>query len=347
MTGLKDANTPRPVLLFCQAALDLGRVLTIREHCRGRRPVRVYVVQVESLYRFLRESPLQAEELVFLPYPALSARSRNPQRILAARRHLNEQYRRHFLRVRDADVYYWNNYFDWLTPAHLRRLARENRVWSCQLDTSDFTPLARTGPLQRLQLLALRYVTGVRFHWVRTQRVAYDLLAFPRQRYGIRELAVPVDPAALEQYRVRPEAGGAARSVLILDDPSPEFGAGRAGIMRDVARALRAAGWRIHVKGHPRIGGHDFWGEFGALEVPAHVPAEFLAVEDFRAVLAISSSALASLAGKFPRTRVISLLDLFPFATPELKNGYRAFLEERAPALEFAADLQDLLRRMG
>jgi len=254
---------------------------------------------------------------------------------------IREEYGRCLSDLSGADVYYWNNYFDWVSFAFLRRLAERNRLFCCQLDPSVFTPARITRVKDALLLVGYRILSGVPVTLSRLRRMDYLIARFPKERYAVRDVQISVDPAAVKRYE-RAAVSPPGRSVLLFETPSPVYGPDYERRMLTIVTALISAGWHIFVKGHPRLGYSACLDSVDVNVLPHETPAEFIAVDGFAGVLGVSSTCLCTIAERQAEIPVISLIDMLDFAGSDVQAGFRDYLVGLCPRILFAADKDSL-----
>ncbi|MFC1462602.1 hypothetical protein ACFLQU_03245 [Verrucomicrobiota bacterium] len=295
-----------------------------------------------SLLEFLRLLAISPDRIVFVPYPQVSGKTWNPLALLQARQHVRREYAKHFGNVCGADVFYWTNYFDWMSFAFLKRLAAANSVYSCQLDKSEFVPVANCGVKDWLALQAIRFITGVDLFLVSLDRAEFLIPAFPSSRYSVAEVEVGIDSEAIARHLQDVEGRGSC-NVLLLETATTRSGPGYEDSMRRVVEALIQGGISVYVKGHPRMGSSQFLRAYNVSFLEQCVPVEMMRFKGFSAIVGLSSSGLGTLAAANPDILVVSVLQLFPGVSRKVRDGVRNQLVRICPSIMFVLSMEELI----
>ncbi len=337
----------RPLaIVFCQASMQTQYVLSVYAKKRQTHRIRIYIIGVTSLHRILRRCCPDSERVISIPYPKLSTSTRNPLHIFRTKQLVSDLIRTHFEGINDAEVYYWENYFDWFTFSFLSGLSNSNKLLCCQLDKSTFTPLTSKSIMERLTLFVYKYLTGCPVTLVRTKRMSYSIPHFPAERYGVKNCEVTVSPETMSMFQESVSAPS-KKSILLFEVPSPRHGCEYEGKMRSVIEALLEHGYTVFVKGHPRLGYSAFLDEYSLQYLESSLPAELLSLKGFCGVLGVATTCLATIKTANPNLPVISLLDMFSLESQVEKEGFREYLTGLNPNIHFASDVQSLLRALG
>ena len=315
------------VNIFVQAAADVAFALSV---CDARGPdgdVRLFVVHVESLYRYVKSLDLKNASVFFIPY-VLDGIPANPLEVIRRRRLLAAVYRAHFAGRKPSEVIFFCTSFDAVTAYFVTRLSRTSRVSLIDHYHLAEDRLPRWSPRCMALWLLYKAMTGVSFYFCQDdcqgKRCSYT--GFEYAKWGIRSVPLEEIGDVTPKCRVPLPAGGNP-AVLFMESNyanSAEFEDYQSTI-EEVVGVLRAHDYRVYIKPHPRLGYSPFLDRLDVTVLPGDVPAEFFDPRTFCATIALDSYGLVRIAGGSPRV-LVSLVDVVRYTDPVRQERMRSNL---------------------
>lgn len=319
-----DSNN---IIIFCQAPADIPYVLKLYEQYKDQSQISIFVINVEGMFRFLSDLKLDIEKLIFIPYKLIDVRQIG--RLNAERKRINYLWQTHFLNVIDGKVYFFSRFEDWLTGAFIHRFTKNIRIKTFYLDHYD--DQAMLFPEQKfitfkrkVYLFLLKFLTDVAFEGGINEK----LPEFPVDKYPILKLSIEVDKEIFFKYSYDFKSLNTFSNLLFFVSPC-EITMFKTTVYNEKIIELiglfKTIGFKIIVKGHPRMGMPQEIREIADFEIPCYVPGEFINTRDFKMCVGIDTTAICYFAEK----RIMptySLIKLFPSINNELINIYIQYL---------------------
>lgn len=317
-----------PIILFCQAPADIPYLLTIYDKYRGNKEVSIYVINVENMFRFLKELNLDLKQIIFIPYVLKSFKHLRP--IKEERTRINELVKEHFLSVSNADIYFFSRFEDWLTSSFIAALANDKSNAVKYLDHYDFSATVFKKRDFNVKAFLLKcilwYITGLKFK----TEILEKLPEFPVEEYNIDTIKATLDPEIFSSYCYQVSVSAKRPVVLLFVSPSIEALYEKEAydeLQFKLVSFLRNMGWTIAVKGHPRLGVPENIKPLIDILIPEHIPAEFIGEKNIDLCLGIVTNAMASFL-KNTGVPTFSLVKLFKFKKVEMYEQYITYLSQ-------------------
>jgi hypothetical protein len=218
----------------------------------------------------------------------------------------------HFQAIQGAEVFYFSNEIEWVAPACIAYLSRQNKVMWCP--HHQYTCVAQTVSWHHSLLQHVyRWTTGADFEWRRIEGspTHKQIFWFCYEHYGVvRQPVMGMASDILKAYSYDWKSPLGQRSAVVFENPEEDISDDYETIMRQVVQLLKAAGFTVLIKPHPRVGYSSFLDQLDVKFIPAFIPGEFLPVDRFDLILGLCSTALGYMACARP-ARVLSLAKLF------------------------------------
>ena len=283
------------VFVFCQASGDVKYAFSLYEKYKEQGEVQVVLPPNQPCIDFVKEL-LGAGSVVLPPPPQFSVRK--PWRALKARFFCAELYKTWFKGVRDADVYFFSQEFDWFSLGFIHKLAKQGcRVVLYEHYSHDPHPVSGVSFMQWLSLKLYCFVAQAPF--------VYCRLGEHKERYQrvlqLRERCCEIEktPAQYDEKIFSTFAfpvPNAEAGVLWIDSPDDGAIFNYEHTTREILSALKKENLKVFVKPHPRLPLHRLYSDFDIEILPKEVPGEFLPLKRFRAVFGVESSLLGNAA---------------------------------------------------
>lgn len=332
-------------IIFCQAPADIPYVLTIYEQQKGKSEVSIFVINVEGLFRFLTELNLELEQLIFIPYKLKNIKQIGS--LYTERNRINTIWQNHFSKIKEGKVYFFSRFEDWLTAAFIHRFTKQENIQIGYTDHYDssadlFKKNLNITLKNRIYLLILKYLTGVDFKIL----IREKLPEFPVEKYSIQKVKAEVNNQLYSKYAFKSAVlDGNALNLLLFVSPcdntifNPKFYNNR---LIEIINILKVNGFRITVKGHPRIGLPMQVKEVADYEIPSYVPGEFIDTNKFSICIGLDTTAICN----FARNNILptySAIKLFPSVKKEMIDSLIKYLRQQSNnKMLFFDNLEDL-----
>lgn len=318
------------LIIFCQAPADVHYTLTICHQNIGKK-ITIYAVNVYSVYKFLCGLNLNVEQIVYIPYAIASLRS--PSLLLKERRRLTKMLKAYFFQVVDTDVYFFSKYEDWLTAYFIHNLYRKpnNRIIYANHydDAGNLFPRNKEKRIYKfMYTCVLKYLTGVDF----TADVLEKLPEFPVEKYCFEQIKPVADSIVVDKYSYLVNSGGIEKCVVFFLSPCQskiyEYSFFEAMLI-EIIGIVKNYGYKVFIKGHPRMGAPSFLLDYVDYEIPAYIPAEFINLTNVTMCFGLESTAICyfSKNGLLP---TYTLLKMFKTPNADQMEIYIEYLMQQS-----------------
>lgn len=284
------------LIIFFQAPADLPYVLKLYEDNIGKRPIYIYVINVENNYKFITKLHLKVDRITFIPYSNFSVK-----RIFSCIRafiQVRRSYMRYFSNIHDADIYFFSIITDWMTSYFVVNLSMDITNSIIYADHYDHIEIRkRSEKLNFKQWMNSNitfFISQIPFdyHYEKKEFI----YSFPYQNYNIKKIdAEPINN--FSKYRLNVDCVIDGKyNILFLVDPW-----GYEGLMIDnkenleviqIIKKLQSLGANVIVKGHPRMGLNQKVRDVADLVIPEYIPSQFINVENFDLIIGIETTGL-------------------------------------------------------
>lgn len=290
-----------PLIIFFQAAADFSYIIQLYNKYKGKRDIYLFVINVENNYKFVKSLDLDLKKLVFIPYYDLSLKRVYRYITQAVRvRFLWNKYMRNF---DSADVVFFSCAFDWMTAYFVKKLSLfpNNRVFTAgtynNYDNIFYKmigdKLINVGLTVRkkIDLLLLYMMTGIKFvSWKEFRGYVFPYYDYPIKK---RQINIDVEVLNLYKYKIKKSNN---KSVIFFPNPWVEEGKMIEEQvdkeMADVIIELKRKGYKVIVKGHPRLGLPKVISDVCDDVIPLYIPAEFVDFTGVDLILGFTSTSI-------------------------------------------------------
>jgi len=304
----------KPVIVFCQAPADIPYALSIYESLKkNNQKFHFFIVNVKGMYYFLQSLNLQEVTFSFLPYSFVK-NFKNPINIIIARIYLKKIFNKYFQGLKNNDVYYFCNIYDFLTTYLISKLSRNNKIYFI----NHYDDIALNNSIHKFDYKNVIYkiiyfiITGIFFKFVQFSAKNYGYV-FKYYKYPIRECKILINEIIYSnfKYNISPLFNN---SVLFIISKNNYFESPQnyRNVLESIIKKIKSYGNKIIVKGHPRLGFPEIFIPYTDLVIPDFVPSEFIDTEKIKYVIGDSSTALAIIANR-GNAKVFSVLNLYDF----------------------------------
>lgn len=333
------------VIIFCQAPADVPFVLSLYEKKQKTNSVSIFVVNVEGVFRFLSSLKLNLEQLAFIPYSGTNLK--NIKDIYLERKRINALFKKYFSSIESAEIYFYSRFEDWLTSAFIHKLSKVPNVKITYLkhhdDSVNFDEKAGVTLRLHIYSLILKYITGVTF----TVKILERLPEFPVDKYAIQKGIAIIDKEVFSKYVYRENLIDKKKAnVLFFVSDCQDLIFERAyyyNAIIDIVSVFQQNGYRVILKGHPRIGIPDIFREAADSEIPGYVPGEFIDADSIAICIGLETNALSHFA-KNESLPTYSLVRMIPSANDRQIEIFVDYLKKQSEnKIRFIDNKQQLI----
>lgn len=319
-------NKHERVVIFCQAPSDIPFFLALYEKFKDSKTIVVYVINVYNNYKFIESLNLDLGGLFFIPYEYASLSK--PWTLFKERKRISLLNAKHFLPLRNVTVYFCSCFEDWLTAYFVRSLAKNNNVYylgNYDFIEGDYSERKSLNFRRFLLKSVYLFLTGINFK----VEIVEKIPEFPYQKYRIEKADLKVDNSIFIRYGLKLSDSFNNKPVaLFFVTPCQDniFCEESYDINQlKLIELLKSRGWCIIVKGHPRLGTPENILGLVDMEIPQHIPAEFIQNDNISICLGIVTTAIVFIA-KETNIPTYSLINLFEFVEPDLSDQFKDYL---------------------
>ena len=246
--------------------------------------------------------------------------------------------------MKNCDIYYFSNTFDWLTYAFIAKLTKRNNVFNYD-HYATVLPYKKDDSIsikKTLVLIIYWYFTGVLFHFERIE--GRRVISFNPDKHGVVEIEISISKELYTQYAYPIGTNQSRRALLFFetDLSNAKMISNYDKTLKEVMNCFINAGLTIYIKPHPKLGYSKFLEEYGVEILPEYIPGEFISTEKFLARVGILTTAIASNV-KYVDIPTYSILELFEFYDVLEKEYCRTALTKRSKGnLKFIYNINEL-----
>lgn len=102
---------------------------------------------------------------------------------------------------------------------------------------------------------------------------------------------------------------------------------------------IHSAGYKVAVKGHPRIGCHKDAEKMADLIIPHYIPSEYIDLSSFEFAVGFTSTSLCDAANTIP---TFSIMDICKSIDDETFKWFKDYLLRNGPKVKFVRDYSDI-----
>ena len=305
-----DNSMKSNTIIFCQAPADVPYVLSLYE--QKIKPISIYVINVEGVFKFLKSLNLDLDELTFIPYRDINLK--NIRDVHSEKIRINNLFKKYFLNCEYAQVYFFSRFEDWLTAAFINKLSKIKGVVINYLnhydDTSAFDVKNKPRFRIRIYYFLLKYITEINF----VVKIQEKLPEFPVHKYNIVQKPAIVSNDIFNKYaytdkmieRHKPNA------LFFISDYQDSIFAHDSyyETIINIISILHKSNYCVILKGHPRIGLPNAFRKAADAEIPSYVPGEFINMRDIKICIGLDTGAITY----FARNQILPTYSLIRMA---------------------------------
>lgn len=315
------------IVIFCQAPADIAYVLTLYEKYKNEKRISIFVINVENIFKFIKSLNLNLHALVFIPYVLKSFK--NPFEIIREKKRILNLEKLYFNSIRNADIYFFSRFEDWLTSAFLKILSKKNSIY--YLDHYDFSSELYIKQKSSFKLSVLKVIyyliTNVNFK----VEIEEKLPEFKYENYNIQRHVPEINKEVFTIYKYEIDIKDTSKSIVLFFISPCENTVydcqSHDEAQIKIIKSFQKDNWTVVVKGHPRAGIPENVLDIVDFQIPSYIPAEFLQLKDVKMCVGIITAAIAYFA-KSNRIKTYSLINLIKFQNITLINYYKNYLLE-------------------
>ncbi|MGO4819415.1 hypothetical protein [Flavobacterium sp. W22_SRS_FP1] len=299
------------IIIFCQAPADIPYVLSLYEKYKEEKLISVYVINVENVFKFIQGLNLNLSALVFIPYVLGTFKS--VFQIIKERKRIKALKKQYFDLVINTDVYFFSRFEDWLTSSFVVGLEKRNSIYYIDHYDNSANFFAEKSRSIKVEIYGwiLNYLTGVSFKL----DIVEKLPEFPINRYNINREDAVLNPDVFVKYSYFVNVPFESKDNVLFFISECEETIFNSNFynekLKSIITDIKTIGFKVVVKGHPRIGMPESIKLISDYEIPSYVPGEFIDIELFRFCLGLETNAICYFA-KSNKIPTYSLIRMFP-----------------------------------
>ncbi|RHK91522.1 hypothetical protein DW042_19890 [Bacteroides xylanisolvens] len=286
----------RSLIIFFQAPADLPYVLKLYEENVGKRLIHIYVINVENNYKFITKLNLKVDSITFIPYLNYSVK-----RIFSCIKafiQIRGIYKKYFLKIHNADIYFFSIITDWMTSFFVVNLTKDITNIVLYADHYDHIELRK----KVKKLTFKQWVNSTLALFIST--IPYDyhyereenIYSFPYQLYNIKKtVAQSINNFGRYSFNIDCVMNG-KYNILFLVNPWGYEGLQIADRecteVMQLIKKLQSLGANIIIKGHPRMGLNQRVRDIADFVIPEYIPSQFINVNNINLVIGVETTGL-------------------------------------------------------
>jgi hypothetical protein len=318
------------ILIFVQAAADLRYALDIIDKNRNKK-IQLYVIHVKAIYDFVSSLNLQNVKIDFQDY--FSFKVKDVRTYLKVKKKLSVFWKKEFSGNSYEAIYFFSRFYDFHTASIIVKLGNKNVIYYDHYDTASIINDQKVDKFSLLyfknkyiaQVVSL--ISGADFISVHRKRY----LEFNYKKYGIERRLITKLVKVNTEFKYSTTRSEQSNNVIFLLSPDElDMITKDAHLkLKEIIFFLKNQGYKLYLKGHPRLGTPEFYLDFFHEEIPNYVPTEFLSYEEFSFTIGVISSGLVypSLLNEH---KVYSVVNLLEFNINKDKRFFSDFLKEHS-----------------
>jgi hypothetical protein len=302
----------KDLIIIIQAPHEIIYALTLYEKYHKNTNLSIAVVKIKSSYQYLETLNLNLSSLLFIPYPKIKSFYSLHSLInlkLAINRAINDN----FSHVRNAQIYFFGNAFDYFTIPILLNLKANNE---CTFLSSNAFNNDLNAAKNLNQYRIKDYLLLIIFWWLSGHKLDISIrnviLLIP-EKHSIKFKLINDNPAeVLNKYSKVFEFK--KPSILFFESPSASISISNyQEVLLKIISLLNKQDINIYIKPHPQKGYSSFLEKTNVIILNQNIPGELINTQNINLILGINSSSIIKIAKKSPELRVFSLVELFSF----------------------------------
>lgn len=329
---MKKNTTDSKVVIFSQAPADIRHVLYLYEGLRSGASILIVVVNARSNYEYLRSLNLAAA-IDFVPLVS----PKNVLAFLALRVRLESFWRKNFLDLERAQVYFFARNFDYVTPFFVERLSSQNQIYYTELYHTD--GLDATGVRCLLSKAFFRIFLGIKIRFfLGSGHPVYQYLMPTNVLFRSSDIELQLVSSYYHRPKIKKD-----RSLLLFES-NGELQEWYESYQEDLEKIINdlISEFDIFIKPHPRLGCSAFLYSMDVEVIDGSVPAEMLSLDCFECIMGIETTSLVTA----DHPRKISIINLFRVRDESVRGYYKRYLDHLgAGKFSYVNDIDSLIYR--
>ena len=320
------------IIVFIQAPADLRYALNIYKKNEGK-DFLFCIVNVEGVYKFVKDLPLQKTEIVFIEYIRYSLKK--PLSIFKAKAKFN-LLREVFNSISMREIYFFSRIDDYLTGGIIGQILKNKNINVFYYNHYDDKGLQK---INRFSFYHLKswlhskisfYITGTLF----ISRYYGKPLEFAFWKYNkIKEVKQKNNTPIDKKFLIKSNVDFNKKNENILFFISSEdldfiTTESKEILIKTIKRIGKKESIKLFLKGHPRIGTSEELKPFFSDIIPDYIPSEFIDYKNFSLIVGIGSTALIYPINLEIEVTVISFVKDIIFKNIIYQKNYIKYLDE-------------------
>ncbi len=333
------------LIIFCQAPADMPYVLDLYDINKEKKKISIFVINVEGMYKFLISLNLKLNQLVFIPSYFISLNKMSL--LIKERRRINNLWKKYFIEIKHAEVFFFSKFEDWLTSAFIHKLSKNRMVAINYLNHYDnssslYIKSNYISFKHKIYLLILELLTDIRFK----VEIKEKTPEFPIENYNIKIFNVEKKLEILSKYKAKLDFINIKNPyLLIFVSPceskifNPIFFDAQ---LINVIELFKEKKYSVIVKGHPRLGIPKSIKELADYIIPSYIPGEFIDPAIFNLCLGLETVTICHFS-KNTNLPTYSIINLFPYSNKKTYDININYLKQQSnDKMSFCNSIEEL-----
>ena len=332
------------IIVFIQAPADLRYALNIYKKNEGK-DFLFCIVNVEGVYKFVKDLPLQKTEIIFIEYIRYSLKK--PLSIFKAKAKFN-LLREVFNSISMREVYFFSRIDDCLTGGIIGQILKNKNINVFYYNHYDDKGLQKINRFSFYYLKSwlhskiLFYITGSLF----ISRYYGKTLEFAFWKYKIKEIR-PDNKIGIEEnfLYVLNDVDINHKNILFFLTPEDlDFitKESKIKLISLIDRISKIENVDLYLKGHPRSGTPNEVKLYFNHIIPDYIPAEFIDYKNIFLIIGLGTTALTYPINLNINKNVVSIVKNIDFKDNNNQSLYIKFLNELTNNQIKYASLEDI-----
>ena len=252
------------MILFSQSASDIQYILSLYERYKNEKDIKIYIVNVENNYKFLKSLDLKAK-LEFIPIVA----QKKIFKYIWFSFKLRFLYRKLFSDTRQAKIYFFSDNYDYVTSFFIEKLYQDNEVYFIDIYKQNFSEKKST--LNNIKKAIMYCLLGIQVYFNE-----YSYIYILNNK--IKKINMTVKQDDIEKYKYKVICENSHKNNLLLYESNSGSDKWFVDYNRDLANIINKVSndYNIYVKPHPRFGYSKFLEKYSVTIISDYIPSELL-----------------------------------------------------------------------
>lgn len=321
----------KELIIFSQASADIQYVLYLYEKYNKKYNITIYVVNKKNNFNFFKLLNLSAN-IEYIPLVA----KKNILKFLFFIFELQIIHRRSFSKTKDAKIYFFSDYYDYVTPFFIERLKEQNQIYFMDLYKIKEPDIG--GLIVTLQKLIVSLILGYKieffnFNGMKIYRYKYD-------KNIVQNKILQIESNSLTKFYVDIELINNNKKNLLFFESSKDKQIFK-NYVSDLENLIKklTKTYNVYIKPHPSNGYTEILKKLDVEIIQDCVPSELLNIKKFDILGGIISASV----GTIDHINKYSFMKLFTPNDNVQIESYEKYLNNLSNSIIFVENINDIV----